>query len=152
MNKKYLLLICAVAVVVIGIGVVFLMGKDASAPASESSDQPTTQSQAQSDSTIATDSSNDSGELAATITFTDEGFTPSQLTVKKGATVTVKNESKSKVQFSSDDHPTHRLETEMNLRVLSPGESGMFIVTKVGAWGFHDHIDDSKTGTLTVTQ
>jgi plastocyanin len=94
--------------------------------------------------------SNTNQTTAATIVFTNDGFSPQELEVKVGATVAVKNESSQNVQFSSDDHPTHRLNQGMNLRVLAPGESGMFIADKIGSWGFHDHINDSFTGTLIV--
>ena len=88
----------------------------------------------------------------ALITFTDEGFSPAMLTVKKGTVVTVENKSTNSVQFSSDDHPAHTDNTEMNMSVLAPGESGTFTAETVGTHGFHDHIDDSKTGTLVVTE
>lgn len=86
------------------------------------------------------------------ITYTDNGFEPSEITVKKGSVVTIKNSSSKNVQFSSDDHPAHRDNTEMNLETLSPGESGSYTATTVGTWGYHDHIDESKTGTITVTE
>ena len=38
------------------------------------------------------------------------------------------------------------------MSVLAPGESGTFTAETVGTHGFHDHIDDSKTGTLVVTE
>lgn len=156
MNKKALIIGVVIAVVFVGgVFAVFMMDKDANAPASDSvattqqstQDQTSEQSNTQSEN-VSTNTSN----LAATIVFTDSGFSPDKTVVKKGATVTVKNDSKNPVQFSSDDHPSHRLETEMNLRVLQPGESASFIITRVGSWGYHDHIDDSMVGTLTVTE
>lgn len=127
---------------------VFAMNKDAAAPASETSDTvetQTTESETEVQSEVG-------ATETATITFTNAGFTPGSLTVKKGATITVKNTSSTEVQFSSDDHPTHRLNTEMNLKTLQPGESASFTAETVGTHGFHDHIDDSKTGTLIVTE
>jgi plastocyanin len=86
------------------------------------------------------------------VTYTDHGFEPSDLTVKKGTIITIKNESSNDVQFSSNEHPSHRDNTEMNLEVLSTGESGSYTATKVGTWGFHDHLNESRTGTVTVTE
>lgn len=88
----------------------------------------------------------------AVIMFTENGFSPEELEVSEGTRVTVRNESTQRVQFSSDDHPTHRLNIGMNLRTLSPGESDSFIAEPVGTHGFHDHIDDSFIGTLIVTE
>lgn len=86
------------------------------------------------------------------INFTDAGFAPANYTAKAGQVVEVKNASTMQLQFSSNDHPTHTEETELNLKVLAPGETATFTPTKVGTWGFHDHIHDEFTGQLTVTQ
>lgn len=85
-----------------------------------------------------------------TIIFTNDGFTPSEYTSKAGEAVTVKNDSSQRLQFSSDDHPTHRIHPEINLTTLAPGESATITPGGAGVYHFHDHIDDSKTGTLTV--
>lgn len=87
-----------------------------------------------------------------TITFSDSGFSPSSLSVKAGTEVTVKNESSKDVQFSSDDHPTHTEQNELNLAALAPGESATFTPSKVGTWGFHDHLSPDFTGVLEVTE
>jgi plastocyanin len=89
---------------------------------------------------------------AATITYTDDGFTPSTLTVKKNSVITVTNKSSKNVMFSSADHPTHQEQPELNMKTLKPGESGTITITKAGIWGYHDHIDETMTGTITVTE
>lgn len=109
------------------------------------SNSPETTSEASKDNTA-------SSSEEATITFTDSGFSPSTLTVKPGTRVTVVNSSSRSVQFSSDDHPTHTEDPEINMDVLAPGERGSFTVKTVGTHGFHDHLDDSKVGTLVVTE
>lgn len=85
-----------------------------------------------------------------TIRFTDEGFDKSEYTSKAGEAVTVKNESSVDVEFSSDDHPTHRENPELNMETLAPGESGTFTPPGAGTYAFHDHINDQYTGTLVV--
>ena len=153
-NRKTPKLLIGIILVAVGAGLLIwaLTGRDANAPMPESNNNASVNTaQTDSENPDQSTSSEDQAQ-AAVITFTNDGFTPSSLTVKKGATVTVKNESSNRVQFSSDDHPTHRLNTEMNLRTLAPGELASFTATTVGAHGFHDHIDDSKVGTLTVTE
>lgn len=113
---------------------------EAQTPTMSSGADPTTQS----DEAVA-------GETA-TITFTNNGFEPRELTVKKGTVITVINESSSSVQFSSDEHPAHRDNPEMNMMVLAPRESDSYTAAKAGAWSFHDHLNESKTGTVTVTE
>lgn len=87
-----------------------------------------------------------------TIRFTDQGFEPQTISVKRGTTIVVKNDSSRDVQFSSDDHPTHLENREMNLATLEPGESDSFFANTAGSWGFHDHLDESNTGKLEVTE
>lgn len=142
--------IIGVVLVLIGAGLLIwtLAGRNAEAPSGN------TENQSQSQQTSEEESGSESEESAETanIIFTSEGFNPNTLTVKKGAVVTVKNESSNRVQFSSDDHPTHLENQGMNLPVLNSGESDSFTADEVGEWGFHDHIDDSKTGRITVTE
>ncbi|MBC7764688.1 cupredoxin domain-containing protein [Microbacteriaceae bacterium] len=87
-----------------------------------------------------------------TISFTDSGFSPTSYTAKAGSTITIKNNSKMNLEFSSDDHPAHTKNTELNMGTQKPGESVTFTVTKAGTWGFHDHLHDEYTGTLVVTE
>lgn len=149
MNKKVILAVVALVIILGGTGyALFGMDKKAEAPAGNN--QATTSSKEVTEKEASTPVS--SSTAMATIVFTNEGFTPNNLTVKKGTVITVKNESSKSVQFSSDDHPTHRLNTEMNLKTLAAGESASFVAETVGTHGFHDHIDDSKTGTLVVTE
>lgn len=121
---------------------------------SDTSDPSTTQQETTSDT--ATDNNTNVGtstseDLVATITFTDNGFSPSSLTVKKGTKVMIVNKSNDNIQFSSDDHPTHTHSPEMNTSEIGPGENTSFTATVVGTHGYHDHIDDGKTGTLIIT-
>lgn len=150
-RSKSKLIIGLVLIVVGGALLIWtLTGKKAEAPAGEST----------TDTSVNTQGSVDNGDepvsneqpTSATIVFTNDGFSPQELEVKVGTVVTVRNESSTRVQFSSDDHPTHLENQGMNLRVLNPGESASFTADKVGTWGFHDHIDDSMTGTLVVTE
>ncbi len=85
-----------------------------------------------------------------TITYTDDGFSPSSSMVKAGGTVTVTNNSSRDLEFSSNNHPAHTDETELNMDTLSPGKSGTFRVTKMGTWGFHNHLTPQDTGSLMV--
>jgi plastocyanin len=87
-----------------------------------------------------------------TITATNQGFMPAMLTVKKGTVLRIINNSDSPIEFSSDNHPSHRENPEMNMSPLEPGNEGTVTVTTVGEHGFHDHLNASHTGVLTVTE
>ena len=88
--------------------------------------------------------------LAATITYTNDGFTPKDLRVKVGDIINVVNTSSRSLQFSSDPHPIHTKNPELNAQTISAGASVNVTVTAQGTFGFHDHLDSTKTGTLVV--
>lgn len=87
---------------------------------------------------------------AATITYTDSGFSPATLTVKADTKVTVKNDSSGDLQFSSDPHPVHTDDPELNESVIGPGQTTTFTVKETGTHGYHNHLKDADTGTLIV--
>lgn len=91
-------------------------------------------------------------ETAATITATNDGFTPSMVTIKKGQSIKVVNDSSSPIEFSSADHPTHLQDPELNMNELQPGESGTITPKNVGTHGYHDHQNPTHTGTIVVTE
>ena len=100
---------------------------------------------------------------ATVITFTDAGFNPSSITIKKGQTVRWMNNSGSKVWPASAVHPQHSAYPQKSAsdclgssfdacRALSQGESWDFTFTYVGNWKFHDHLHSSNTGVVNVTE
>ena len=98
-------------------------------------------------------SANTSIEKAvATITYGDEGFSPTQLSVKSGQTIHIHNNSKLSLEFASGNHPDHSLNPELNMPEIEPGGDTSFKVTRVGVWAFHNHFAHDHTGTLTVTE
>ena len=147
-TSKGLLIGSVIAILAVaGLVVFVLSSQQTKAPNSADNQAKTPTGSAERDNEVAPNPSE-----RMTITFRDKGFEPSELTVKKGTVITVKNESSRNVQFSSDDHPAHRDNTEMNMDTLAPGESSSYTATVAGEWGYHDHIDESKTGTITVTE
>lgn len=144
-NNLVLWAIGGIVIIVVAIGAVMAIGKQpASAPTADS-----TSTNDQSKDTSTPDD-HSSASQTVTITYTDSGFSPDSYMVKASGTVTVVNNSSHDLQFSSDNHPTHTKETELNMDILKPGKSGSFTVTKVGTWGFHNHLRDQDTGSLMV--
>ena len=129
--------VIAVAVLVLIIGVFMLTSQSAKSP------EPTAES-------VAEPLVNVENSSESTIIYTDNGFESADLTVKSGTILEVKNISSKSLQFSSDDHPTHTKNSELNLKVLSPGKSETFKVSKKGTFGYHDHLNKDHTGNLTV--
>lgn len=90
-------------------------------------------------------------EEAAVVTYTDNGFSPATLTVKKGETVTFKNNSSRSFWPASAVHPTHTIYPEFDAKKAIPaGESYSFTFTRIGSWKYHNHLNPASTGTITV--
>lgn len=146
---KLLFVALAIAMLLALAAFLVLNSRQASAPTVDSRQSTAGQT---SDRANTGQEDNEAAGKIVTITFTDSGFEPNTIEVKKGTRVVVKNDSTSQVQFSSDEHPSHRNNPEMNLSLIEPGESDTYTAARVGTWGFHDHIDDTKTGTITITE
>ncbi len=107
------------------------------APSSNTTQQSSTGSSSQSSST--------------TITFDGKTFSPANVTVKKGTTVTWTNNSNQSLWVASNPHPTHTgLPGFDELKGMMKGESYSYTFTKTGSFGYHDHLNASSGGTVTV--
>ena len=99
------------------------------------------------------------------ITYTDSGYTPNTITIKKGETVTWKNESSGSMWTASAVHPTHKVYPGTDIDLCDEvsrktmfdtcgyyltGESWSFTFNNVGTWGYHNHLDSSKFGKVVV--
>lgn len=140
--KKAIIII--VIVLVLGGGVALLLGsRDDTTEDNNTNNAPSTTETTQN-------TEEQTSEGTTVITYSDSGFIPGTLTVKAGTTLTVTNNSSGVLQFSSDSHPTHTDNPELNLKSLEPGESLMFTPTVKGTHGVHNHLDEAKTMTLIV--
>lgn len=87
---------------------------------------------------------------SSAITFDGSQFSPATLTVKSGTEVTIKNTSSGDLQMDSNPHPVHTDDTDLNVGLFSAGQSKTFTVTKTGSFGYHDHLDPSIQGQITI--
>jgi len=100
------------------------------------------------------ESVNQNGKMYEVI-YTDSGYSPSELKIKLGDTVTWKNESSSEMWIASAMHPTHTVYSGTSLqehcpdpenndfdqcRPNKPGESWSFTFQKTGTWNYHNHV------------
>lgn len=94
----------------------------------------------------ATSASDATGQ--AVITYDGTSFSPSELKIKAGESVTVKNASSGPVQVNSAVHPTHTLFPELNVGKIGSGASKSFTVSKAGNFTYHNHLNVSQKGTI----
>lgn len=103
----------------------------------------------------------DSDPYDVEIIFTDEGYRPREITIKKGDRVRFSNDSGNEHWPASGVHPTHSLYPEKDqndclgssfdaCRALKKGEFWDFTFNREGQWRYHDHLRAYNTGTITV--
>lgn len=87
------------------------------------------------------------------VTYTDSGFSPQTITVKKGGTVTFINQSSGGMWVASNPHPTHTDYPAFDEKAsVGSGGSWSFTFDQVGSWGYHNHRNPSNLGTVIVEQ
>ncbi|TSC86464.1 MAG: Uncharacterized protein G01um10148_450 [Parcubacteria group bacterium Gr01-1014_8] len=103
-------------------------------------------------------------QFATLITYTDGGYSPQTVSIKKGQTVRfVNNAERQDTWPASAIHPTHSIYPQKTdsdclgssfdpCHGLKPGEFWEFTFNEVGEWGFHDHLHPSKFGKILVTE
>lgn len=140
--------------ILLGVIVVAMLGVGAWAILQDGNTQESAQVEksdatAEEDTPDATTPEEATGETVEII-YTDSGFEKATYTAAPGDTIKVVNNSSEALQFSSDDHPTHLENSELNQPALAAGESQEFTVQTLGTWGIHDHLKDNNTTTLVV--
>lgn len=101
-----------------------------------------------------------------TVIYGDQGFSPKNITVSLGTTVTFVNQSLGNMWVASAAHPTHTAYSGTSAgehcpdtanvafdecAAVAPGNSYSFTFNKEGTWKYHNHIDASTFGTIIVT-
>jgi len=85
------------------------------------------------------------------ISYTDAGFSPTTVTINKGDSVTFTNNSNSSMWVASGPHPVHTNYPEFDQKTgVTKGQSYTFKFEKAGTWGFHNHQNPSKFGSVIV--
>ena len=79
------------------------------------------------------------------------GFSPSVLRVAQGTTVTFINDATSELWVASNPHPSHTDYPELNSNG-SFGQGEVFVLkfSRLGSWGYHNHLSPSQGGTIVV--
>ena len=123
--------------------------------------------EAPAENPVAPEASAPASAEAVTISFTDAGYAPQAVTIKKGALVTFQNQSSLETWPASAMHPTHTVYPGSDIqkcgtgeatgifdacRGLKNGETWSFQFNQVGKWNYHDHLTPTKFGSITVTE
>ncbi len=85
-----------------------------------------------------------------TVTLTSSGFEPANLAIKVGETVTWVNRSGGVSTVNSEPHPIHTNYLPLNLGSFPDGGTLSLTFDKPGMYGYHNHLNPSERGTITV--
>ena len=79
------------------------------------------------------------------------GFSPENVEINLGDTVSFVNKSTSNFWPASNPHPAHNDYPEFDAKKnITPGETYSFTFAKIGTWGYHNHKNPSQKGTVIV--
>lgn len=90
-----------------------------------------------------------------TVKYSDAGFEPKQITVKKGTKVQFTNNAQIPMYVATDPHPAHTDYPEFEMGVVlqrhpEPDEDFSFTFDKVGTWKYHNHAMPDHVATVVV--
>ncbi len=149
----------AIAVVVIGVLIWWLYGQTGSSvpvPLPPENNSATTETSPAVNPTP-------SSPMQATVTYDGASFSPAQVTVAQGGTVTFTDTKGSGMWIASNPHPTHEGYSGTTRTQHCPDTAGIafdqcksgasytFTFQKTGTWGYHDHRNTSASGEIVVT-
>ncbi len=87
------------------------------------------------------------------VNITSSGFQPASITVKKGTSVTFVNDDTKPRWPASAPHPSHTDYPQFDPKqAIPPTDSWEFTFDKVGTWRYHDHLNPTQFGSVTVTE
>ncbi len=88
---------------------------------------------------------------ASVVSYTNAGFSPAVLRVKAGTTVTFRNDSGEDLWVASNPHPTHTGLSGFDASdAIGQSATYAFTFTRLGTWGYHNHLHSSVGGTIIV--
>lgn len=152
MGRKGIFTLIGVLVIAGAIVAVVLANRDTTQNATDATPEATTQTTEQntSDSQPAQNTTN--------LEIKDLAFSPADISVKKGTTVTWTNQDSTQHNIMSDDiNGTPPTEDEVDATklagpLLSKGESYSFTFNELGVFSYHCSPHPSMIGTVTVTE
>lgn len=85
------------------------------------------------------------------VKVSSSGFMPQNITIKAGESVTWMNEDSEDHQVNSAPHPTHTTYKPLNnVGLLKAGEKKSLSFPEAGTYKYHDHLNPSLTGSVTI--
>jgi len=87
------------------------------------------------------------------VTFSNGAYNPPDFEIRQGQSVMFVNNSNQNIWPASNIHTTHSIYAQFDPRKpIEPGKSWVFNFAKKGIWKFHDHLEPTIIGTITVEE
>lgn len=146
MEAKNILISVVVLLIVIGGGYWLLRGQ------MENTQQSTpTNNSSQTQGSQRVNPTTESNKNNVIIEYSAQGFSPNSITVKSGTTVKWINKGSDPMWVASNPHPIHtNLSGFDALKGISARGSYSYTFTKVGKWGYHNHLVPGKIAEVIV--
>ena len=102
--------------------------------------------------------------MSASITYGSNGFSPAEVTIKKGGTVTWTNQGGGNLWVASAMHPTHTTysgttlaqhcgdATDVSFDQCKNSNTYSFTFNKAGTWAYHNHSGAGHFGKVIVVE
>lgn len=134
MNKNLVYAAAVIAAVILALW--YLLGSRPSAPNTQTGDSGATESAMMEKNVVKMSSA---------------GFLPKDIIIKAGEEVTWVNEDSSDHQVNSAVHPTHQVYPPLNsIDLLKSGEKKSLSFPDAGVYKYHDHLNPTLFGSVTV--
>jgi len=146
MNKSVLGTILAIVAILAVVGVV-MVNKDDTEPTVQQTPN-TTQTDSETESNGTTPSTNEEATETNAVDIQSSTFSPSNITVKKGSTVTWTNKDSLQHTVTPDDETAEFKASNS----LSRNESYSVTFNTAGIYTYHCDLHPDMTGTVTVTE
>jgi len=158
MNKKNIILVLVILVIIVG-AYLFWSNKTQAPVVIQNSEKVNQQIESPPAENVL------GNQTVHEVIYTDEGYSPKEITINLGDTVLWKNQSSRGSWVGSAMHPTHVIYSGTSLqehcpdlenvtfdecKSSQPGESWSFTFNKKGTWRYHNHVKSSHSGTVIV--
>lgn len=146
MQKNTTIIAAVVVAVLILVGVLYTQSQKTSpsaptTPEAEVITEPVSEGQTSTPS---------AEEETNVVTITSSGFSPNEIKIKTGGTVTWTNSDSVVHAVNSAVHPTHQLYLPLNLGNIQAGGKAALTFPDAGTYKYHDHLNPSSTGSIVV--
>lgn len=147
MQKNTTIITAVVVAVLIIAGVLYTQSQKGTVPSTPSTPEAEVITEPVSEGQTSTPSAEEETKV---VTVTSSGFSPNEIKIKAGGTVTWTNSDSAVHAVNSAIHPTHQVYPPLNLGNIQAGGSATLTFPDAGTYKYHDHLNPSLTGSVTV--